>query len=107
MMTILSIASCLNPPANFGIGELFACIGELTFGSLQLAGIVFFLVMLYLMWQWNIPKEAGLPLGVGYLFVMLYWFAFPAFLSFTMLGIIIIGILFILGFLAFFRRSGQ
>jgi len=104
MMPIL--ATCLSPDTNASIVTVFGCIGELTFGSIVLAAIVFFIVMAYIMWKIGIPIQVTVPLSVILLAVLggANYAANPTFTNLLLLFIMGIGILFAIAIIQFVRR---
>ena len=62
--------TCLSPGPDTPLGQLFYCLALLVFGDIYLAGIVFFICVLFVMWKARVPMEAAYPFGVVLLFVM-------------------------------------
>lgn len=100
--------TCLVPEAGvvLSIGQIFFCIGEILFGDIQFAGLVFVLIVAFLMWRLGFNLQASYPIsllllfalgsvtyGVGEIFTKLLW-----------LWVISFGIIFLMGFLNWPRR---
>jgi hypothetical protein len=100
--------TCLVPDAGvvMSIGQIFFCIGEILFGDPQFAGLVFILIVSFLMWRLGLNLQAAYPIsllllfalgsatyGIGKIFTSLLW-----------LWVISFGIIFLMGFLNWARR---
>lgn len=100
--------SCLAPDSTtFSLGTLIYCIGELTFGSISVALVFFFVLMLYLFWKVGVPMQVGLPFAVVLLSVLggiTYFGGSQAMTSLLILLIFGIGIMFAIALIQFMRR---
>lgn len=105
-MTFPILATCLNPDVNANIVTVFGCIGELTFGSLILTAVVFFILMAYIMWKIGIPIQVTVPLSVILLVALgsTNYAVNPTFTNLLLLFIMGIGILFGIAIIRFVRR---
>ena len=108
MMNLPLLATCAVPDPNvtMSFGQIFYCIGELTFGSIQLAAIVFFIAIGYLMWKAGVPLQMALPFMVLLLFALgsASFAAIPTFTNLLWLLIFGVAVLFVLAILHFARR---
>lgn len=102
----MPIDSCLVPVAGMTFGEIFYCIGLLTFGSIQLAGIVFFICVSYIMWKAGLPIQVTAPLSAILLFALgaVEYAAYPVFTNLLWLLILGAAVLFVLALIHFARR---
>ena len=102
------LATCLrvDPAVKMTLGEIVYCAGEATFGSIQLASIVFFIAVAYLMWKMNIPIEVTIPACVLLLFALgsATYAIIPTFTNLLWLLIFGIAVLFVLMILYFARK---
>jgi len=100
------LSTCLVPDANTTFGTIFYCIGTMTFGSIQLAAIVFFIATMFVMWKAGVPLQASMPFAVILLFVLgsTTYATSPTFTNLLWLLIFGVAVMFVLALLHFARR---
>ena len=105
-MNLPLLSTCLVPDANTTFGTIFYCIGTMTFGSIQLAAIVFFIVMCYLMWKASVPLHASLPISILFLWVLgsITYVADPTFTNLLWMMVFVSAVIFAMAILHFARR---
>jgi hypothetical protein len=89
-------------------GEMFYCIGLLTFGDIMLASIVVMIAFGYLLFKAGVPISATIPFLILFLFVLGAWnhSISNTFTSLLWLAVIAVAVVFVMAILYFARRSG-